>query len=143
MKTHSVKAGEISRDWHLVDAEGKILGRLAAAVAHRLRGKHKASFSPHLDVGDFVVIVNAAKVRVTGNKETDKLYRRHSGYPGGLRERPLKDVRAKDPRRPLEAAVRGMLPKGPLGRAMFRKLKVYGGASHPHGAQCPKVAQWQ
>lgn len=143
MKTHSVKAGEIRRAWHLVDADGQILGRLAAAVAHRLRGKHKPSFSPHLDVGDFVVVVNAAKVRVTGGKETDKLYRRHSGYPGGLRERTFREVRAKDPRRPLEAAVRGMLPKGPLGRAMFRKLKVYGGSSHPHGAQRPQAAQWR
>ena len=137
-KTHNVKAGDISRDWLLYDAESAVLGRLAVVIAHRLRGKHKPTFTPHLDTGDFVVVINAEKVRVTGRKEQDKLYHRHSGYPGGLRSQPLRDVRAKHPERLLTSAVRGMLPKGPLGRQMLSKLKVYAGGEHPHAAQMPK-----
>ncbi len=137
-KTHNVTAGEIIQDWLLYDADNVVLGRLASAIAHRLRGKHKPSFSPHLDNGDFVVVINAEKVRVTGNKESDKLYHRHSGYPGGLRSQSVQDVRAKHPERILTSAVRGMLPKGPLGRQMLSKLKVYAGNQHPHSAQQPK-----
>ncbi len=138
MKTYSATAGEIRRDWLLVDARGRTLGRLAAALAHRLRGKHKPVFSPHLDHGDYVVVINAADVRVTGAKESDKMYHRHSGYPGGLKSASLGEIRAKKPERLIESAVRGMLPKGPLGRAMFRKLKVYAGEDHPHAPQCPQ-----
>lgn len=137
-KTYNVKAGDLTRDWLLYDAEGSVLGRLAVVIAHRLRGKHKPAFSPHLDNGDFVVVINADKVRVTGNKERDKMYHRHSGYPGGLRSRPLREVRATHPERLLTSAVRGMLPKGPLGRQMLSKLKVYAGGEHPHAAQMPK-----
>ncbi|MGI9337206.1 MAG: 50S ribosomal protein L13 [Gammaproteobacteria bacterium] len=135
--TPVIKGGDIRRNWLLYDADGAVLGRLASVVAHRLRGKHKPGFSPHLDTGDFVVIVNAEKIRVSGRKETDKVYYRHSGYPGGLSERTVKAVRASHPERLLQSAVRGMLPKGPLGRAMFDKLKVYAGGEHPHTAQQP------
>ncbi len=137
-RTPAVKGGDIRRGWLLFDAEGKVLGRLASAIAHRLRGKHKAGFCPYLDCGDYVVVVNAEKVRVTGKKEEDKIYRRHSGYPGGLSERSLRQVRERHPERILQSAVRGMLPKGPLGRAMFGKLKVYAGGVHPHEAQRPE-----
>ena len=135
--TPAVKGGDIRRAWLLYDADGAVLGRLAAAVAHRLRGKHKPNFTPHLDTGDFVVVVNAEKVRLTGKKEQQKIYYRHSGYPGGLSERSVKAVRAEHPERLLQSAVRGMLPKGPLGRAMMGKLKVYAGGEHPHTAQQP------
>lgn len=135
--TPAIRGGDIRRAWLLFDADGAVLGRLASVVAHRLRGKHKPGFSPHLDTGDFVVVVNADKIRVTGKKETDKVYYRHSGYPGGLSERTVKAVRASHPERLLQSAVRGMLPKGPLGRAMFGKLKVYAGSEHPHAAQQP------
>ena len=123
----------------MYDADGAILGRLAAAIAHRLRGKHKPVYAPHLDAGDFIVVVNAEKIRVTGGKEDDKMYRRHSGYPGGLRELPLRHVRRTHPDRILRNAVRGMLPKGPLGRRMLLKLKIYAGPSHPHAAQGPSL----
>lgn len=136
--TLSPKLSEIRQDWCLVNAQDQVLGRLASQLAARLRGKHKAMFAPHMDTGDFLVVVNAAKIRVTGNKMTDKMYYRHSGYPGGIRATSFKDMQAKFPGRALEHAVRGMLPKGPLGYAMLKKLKVYGGSEHPHSAQCPK-----
>ena len=142
MKTYSAKAETVERDWYIVDAEGKTLGRLAAEIATRLRGKHKPEFTPHVDTGDFIVIVNAEKVRVTGNKEQGKLYWRHSGYPGGIRSTSVEKMRAEHPERMLEIAVKGMLPKNPLGRAMFRKLKVYAGPEHPHAAQQPQVLEF-
>lgn len=137
MKTVSLRAQDVRRSWYVVDAENRTLGRLASAIAHRLRGKHKPEYTPHVDAGDYVVVVNAAKVRVTGSKETRKIYHRHSGYPGGLKSLSLGRLRAKRPERIIELAVKGMLPKNPLGRAMFRKLKVYAGAVHPHAAQQP------
>ena len=137
-KTHSVKAGDITRDWLLYNADNAVLGRLATVIARRLRGKHKPTFTPHLDVGDHVVVINAEKIRLTGNKENDKLYHRHSGYPGGLRSQTVAEVRQKHPERILTSAVRGMLPKGPLGRQMLSKLKVYAGSEHPHEAQMLK-----
>jgi len=136
--TYQPGAKDIQRDWLLYDADGKVLGRLASAIAHRLRGKHKPTYSPHLDNGDFVVVVNAEKIRTTGRKESNKIYYRHTGYPGGLREQTLAEVRERHPERLLYLAVRGMLPKGPLGRKMLLKLKIYAGPSHPHAAQCPR-----
>jgi len=138
MKTYSAKAEDIQRSWYLVDAQGKVLGRLATQIAARLRGKHKPEFTPHADTGDFIVVVNAAKIRVTGRKAQRKTYYRHTGYPGGIRETTFEDLQAKHPTRALEHAVKGMLPKGPLGYAMFRKLKVYASDKHPHVAQQPK-----
>ena len=138
MKTYVPKGAEIKRDWWLVDADGLTLGRLATEVARRLRGKHKPMFVPFLDTGDHVVVVNAEKVVLTGNKLKDKYYRRHSGYPGGLHEIPAGEMLDKHPERVIEFAVRGMLPKGPLGRRMGRKLKVYAGEKHPHQAQGPQ-----
>ena len=137
MKTVSMRAQDVQRSWFLVDAENRTLGRLASAIAHRLRGKHKPEYTPHVDTGDFIVVVNAAKVRVTGNKESGKIYYRHSGYPGGIRSTSLGKMRQTHPERILEKAVKGMLPKNSLGRAMFKKLKVYAGAEHPHPAQQP------
>jgi len=139
MKTYVPRKGDIARDWWVVDAAGMTLGRVATEVASRLRGKHKAMFTPFLDTGDHVIVVNAAKVSMTGAKNADKMYRRHSGYPGGLREMTAAEMLAKHPTRVVEIAVKGMLPKGPLGRQMFRKLKVYAGDSHPHQAQQPKT----
>lgn len=139
MKTFSAKAHEVKRDWLLVDANDKVLGRLAAEIALRLRGKHKPEFTPHVDTGDFIVVVNAAGLRVTGNKGEDKKYYRHSGYPGGISETNFSKMQARFPGRALEKAVKGMLPKGPLGYAMFKKMKCYAGAEHPHAAQQPKV----
>ena len=138
MKTYMPKASEVDRRWYLVDAEGKVLGRLATEIATILRGKNKPEYTPHMDMGDFVVVVNADKVVLTGRKEQQKLYRRHTGYPSGLREVPYERMMAKHPERVLEKAVRGMLPKNSLGRAMFRKLKVYAGPNHKHEAflQC-------
>ena len=141
MKTYSTKASEIKREWHVVDAEGKVLGRLATEVARLLRGKHKPIYSPHLDTGDYVVVVNAEKVRVTGKKARQKIYYRHSGYPGGLKEITLEQMLAKHPTRVIEHAVNGMLPKNALGRAMLRKLKVYAGPTHPHAAQIRKASK--
>ena len=138
MKTHSTKPSEITRDWWLVDAEGVVLGRLASEVAKRLRGKHKPNFAPHLDVGDHVVVVNAAKVLLTGSKITDKRMYRHSGYPGGLRAVSYEKLMATRPELAIEKAVKGMLPGNRLGRAMLKKMKVYAGATHPHEAQSPK-----
>lgn len=135
MKTYSVKAKEIDRKWHIMDAEGKILGKLASDAARLLMGKHKPQFSRHLDTGDYVVVVNAAKIGVTGKKIQQKLYYRHSGYPGGLKSIPLEEMLEKHPERVIEHAVKGMLPKGSLGTSIFKKLKVYAGAEHPHLAQ--------
>jgi large subunit ribosomal protein L13 len=139
VKTYTVKKGDIKRDWYLVDAQGKTLGRLASEIAKILRGKHKPIYVPHLDCGDYVIVVNAERVRVTGKKLDQKFYYRHSGYPGGLKSINLRDQLQKHPTRVLKAAVRGMLPKNRLGRAMIKKLKVYAGGSHPHQAQQPKV----
>src|SRR5262245_45241145 len=130
-------AGTVARQWHIIDAEGQVLGRIATEAARLLQGKHKASYTPHIDTGDHVVVVNAAKVRLTGRKEEQKVYRTHSGYEGGLREDRAKDVRQKNPVRLVEEAVRGMLPKTKLGEAMWRKLKVYADDKHPHQAQKP------
>lgn len=141
MKTMSAKPNEVRREWFVVDATGKTLGRLATEIARRLRGKHKAEFTPHVDTGDYIVVLNAGKVSVTGNKLEDKVYYRHSGYPGGIKSIVLKDLLATKPERAIEFAVKGMLPKNPLGRAMFRKLKVYSGAEHKHTAQMPKVLE--
>ncbi len=138
MRSYSTKPGEIKRRWWLVDAEGKILGRLASEVAKILRGKHKPYFAPHLDTGDYVIVINAGKVRVTGKKMEEKIYYRHSGYPGGLRSRTLAEMMAQYPTRVIQQAVWGMLPHNRLGRAMMRKLKVYAGDSHPHEAQKPQ-----
>lgn len=138
-RTFSAKSHEVQRGWYLVDASGKVLGRLAAELAKRLRGKHKPEFTPHVDTGDYIVVVNADKVRVTGNKPDAKIYYRYTGYPGGLRATRYADLFAKSPRRVIELAVKGMLPKGPLGYAMLRKLKVYSGGEHPHTSQQPKV----
>jgi len=138
VKTHVVKAGDIEREWFVVDAQGQNLGRLATRIAHILRGKHKPTFTPGLDVGDFVIVVNAGQVAVTGNKLEDKKYYRYSGYPGGLSETKLATMLARHPERVLEHAVKGMLPRNKLGRAMFKKLKVYAGGTHPHQAQQPK-----
>ncbi len=135
MKTYSTKASDIERKWHVIDASGKTLGRLASEVARLLRGKHKPIYVPHLDTGDYVIVINADKVRVTGNKAKQKLYYRHSGYPGGLKSTSLAEMMESQPTRAIEHAVRGMLPKNPLGRAMFKKLKVYAGPNHPHQAQ--------
>lgn len=137
MKTYSPKAAEIQRQWYIVDAEGKTLGRLASQVATILRGKHKPTFAPHMDMGDYVIVINAEKVKVTGTKERDKLYHRHTGYPGGLKTTAFRDMIAKHPTRPIEKAVRRMLPKNALGERTFKKLKVYAGPEHPHQAQKP------
>lgn len=139
MKTYTAKPGDISRAWYLIDATDKVLGRLAVEIAKRLRGKHKAIYTPHVDTGDFIVVVNAERIRVTGNKAEGKVYYRHSGYPGGLYETNYRTMQAQFPNRPLELAVKGMLPKGPLGNAMLKKLKVYRGAQHPHAAQQPQT----
>jgi large subunit ribosomal protein L13 len=139
MKTFVPKAGEIRQGWWIVDADGVPLGRLSTEVASRILGKHKPDFTPFLDTGDHVIVVNASKVRLTGRKLSDKLYRHHTGYPGGLKEISAEKLLAKRPERLIESAVKGMLPKGPLGRRMHRKLKVYAGPSHPHEAQQPAV----
>ncbi|CAK0758979.1 50S ribosomal subunit protein L13 [Gammaproteobacteria bacterium] len=139
MKTFSAKPETVQHNWYVVDAAGKTLGRLASEIARRLRGKHKPEYTPHVDTGDYIVVINAAKVRVTGNKVDDKQYYRHTGYPGGLKVSNFAKLIQKDPGEVIEHAVRGMLPKNPLGRAMFRKLKVYPGADHLHIAQQPKL----
>ncbi len=139
MTSYMANAATIDPKWYLVDAKGKTLGRLASEIAKRLRGKHKASFTPHVDTGDYFVVVNADQLAVTGNKRQDKQYYRHTGYPGGLKVINFDDFQQKRPGRVLELAIKGMLPKGPLGRAMFRKLKVYSGDQHPHAAQQPEI----
>ncbi|AKE52665.1 50S ribosomal protein L13 [Kangiella geojedonensis] len=137
MKTFSAKPETVKRDWYVVDAEGKTLGRLATEVARRLKGKHKAEYTPHVDTGDYIVVINAEKVTVTGNKADNKMYYRHSGYPGGIKETNFNKLQAEKPEMIIEKAVKGMLPKNPLGRDMFRKLKVYAGSEHNHAAQQP------
>jgi large subunit ribosomal protein L13 len=137
-KTSSARPETVEREWYVVDASGKVLGRLATEVARRLRGKHKAEYTPHVDTGDYVVVVNASKVEVTGNKRTQKFYYRHSGFPGGIKSVRFDRQLATAPERIIEHAVKGMLPKGPLGRAMYRKLKVYAGPEHRHAAQQPR-----
>lgn len=139
MKTFSARPEDVRHNWYVVDAAGKTLGRLATELARRLRGKHKPEYTPHVDTGDYVVVINAEQIRVTGNKEDDKLYHRHTGYIGNLKSESLGKRRAEHPERILQAAVKGMLPRNPLGRAMFSKLKVYRGAEHPHEAQQPQV----
>ncbi|MDQ5986109.1 MAG: 50S ribosomal protein L13 [Syntrophus sp. SKADARSKE-3] len=139
--TFSAKKEEIVRDWYVADAEGQILGRMAAEVASRLRGKHKPIYTPHVDTGDFVIIVNADKIVLTGKKMTDKIYYHHSLYPGGLRETPAAKLLKEKPEELLRIAIKGMLPKNSLGRAMMKKLKVYRGGVHPHDAQCPKILE--
>ena len=141
MKTYTVGAKDIERGWYLVNAEGKTLGRLASEIANVLRGKHKPIYTPHLDCGDYVIVINADKVRVTGRKLDQKVYYHHSGYPGGIKSISLRDQLQKHPERVLQAAVRGMLPKNALGRKMMRKLKVYAGDAHPHQAQQPKMLE--
>ena len=141
MKTFTAKSHEVQRDWYIVDATGKVLGRVAAEIARRLRGKHKPEFTPHVDTGDYIVVVNAEKLRVTGNKAKDKLYHRHTTYPGGLRTTNFEKLQTRHPERVLTLAVKGMLPKGPLGYAMIKKMKIYPGAEHPHSAQQPKPLQ--
>jgi len=141
MKTISARAEDVKRDWFLIDAEDKTLGRLATEVARRLRGKHKAIYTPHVDTGDYIVIINAEKVRVTGNKTKDKIYYTHSGYMGGLKQINFEDLIQKAPERVIEKAVKGMLPKNSLGRTMFRKLKVYAGKEHGHAAQQPQALE--
>jgi len=141
MTTFSAKPHEVKRDWYLVDASNRVLGRLAVEIARRLRGKHKPEFTPHVDTGDYIVVVNAGKIRVTGSKATGKTYHRHSTYPGGVYSTTYAKMQARFPTRALEIAVKGMLPKGPLGYAMLKKLKVYAGGEHPHAAQQPKVLE--
>jgi large subunit ribosomal protein L13 len=137
MKTFSAKSEAVQRGWYLVDAKGKTLGRLASEIARRLRGKHKPEYTPHVDTGDYIIIVNADKVAVTGRKAEQKTYYHHSGYPGGLKEETFDKLIARQPARILELAIKGMLPKNSLGRDMFRKLNVYAGSEHPHSAQQP------
>ena len=139
MKTFTAKPESVQRDWFVVDATGKTLGRLATELARRLRGKHKADYTPHVDTGDYIIVLNAEKVAVTGNKRTDKVYYRHTGYVGGIKQATFEEMIARHPERVIEIAVKGMLPKGPLGRAMYRKLKVYAGNEHNHAAQQPQV----
>ncbi|MDX1693629.1 MAG: 50S ribosomal protein L13 [Ketobacteraceae bacterium] len=138
MKTYSAKAETVEHDWYVVDAADKTLGRLSTEIARRLRGKHKPVYTPHVDTGDYIVVVNADKVKVTGNKRNDKMYYRHSGYPGGMKSMNFDKLIAHDPKRVVELAVKGMMPRNPLGRKMLGKLKVYAGPEHPHAAQQPK-----
>jgi len=138
MKTVSMRPQDVDRSWYVVDAENRTLGRLATEIARRLRGKHKAEYTPHVDTGDYIIVVNADKVRVTGNKTSDKMYHRHSGYPGGIKSMNFEAMQQKHPEQIIEKAVKGMLPRNPLGRAMIKKLKVYAGAEHPHSAQQPQ-----
>ncbi|MDH5324580.1 MAG: 50S ribosomal protein L13 [Gammaproteobacteria bacterium] len=141
MKTFSAKPAEVKRDWYVVDASGKTLGRLATEIALRLRGKHKPEYTPHVDTGDYIVVVNADKVTVTGRKTTDKMYYRHTGFPGGIKSMSFDKMLQRSPESIIQIAVKGMLPKNPLGRAMYRKLKVYAGAQHDHAAQQPKTLE--
>ena len=138
MKTFSAKTETVKRDWYVVDANGLTLGRLATEIASRLRGKHKPEYTPHVDTGDYIVVINAEKVHVTGNKTQDKIYYSHSGFPGGIKSINFEQLIQRAPERVIESAVKGMLPKNPLGRAMYRKMKVYAGSVHPHTAQQPQ-----
>ncbi|HCE6184907.1 TPA: 50S ribosomal protein L13 [Legionella pneumophila] len=138
MKTFSAKGNEVKRDWFVVDASEKVLGRLATEIARRLRGKHKAKYTPHVDTGDYIIVTNAEKVIVTGRKFKNKMYHHHTGFPGGIKSASFEKLQDKNPTKIIELAVKGMLPKNPLGREMYRKLKVYAGSEHPHTAQQPK-----
>lgn len=138
MKTFSAKAHEVKRDWFIIDASDKVLGRVASEIASRLRGKHKAEYTPHVDTGDYIVVINAEKITVTGRKFKDKIYYRHTGFPGGIKSMSFDKLQAQHPARIIELAVKGMLPKNVLGREMYRKLKIYAGSDHPHAAQQPK-----
>ncbi|AAU28765.1 50S ribosomal protein L13 [Legionella pneumophila subsp. pneumophila str. Philadelphia 1] len=138
MKTFSAKGNEVKRDWFVVDASEKVLGRLATEIARRLRGKHKAEYTPHVDTGDYIIVTNAEKVIVTGRKFKNKMYHHHTGFPGGIKSASFEKLQDKNPTKIIELAVKGMLPKNPLGREMYRKLKVYAGSEHPHTAQQPK-----
>lgn len=141
MKTFSAKPAEVRRDWFVIDATDKTLGRMATEIARRLRGKHKPEYTPHVDTGDYIVVVNAEKVQVTGNKPKDKMYHRHTGYPGGLKSMPFEKMIQSHPERLIELTVKGMLPKNPLGRAMLKKLKVFAGPEHNHSAQQPQALE--
>ena len=141
MKTYSAKPHEIQKNWLVIDAEGQTLGRMASEIATRLRGKHKAEYTPHVDTGDYVVVINAEKVKVTGNKRSGKIYHSHSGYPGGLKSISFEKLQERAPEKVVKLAVKGMLPRTPLGRSMFKKLKVYAGSEHPHSAQQPQAVQ--
>ena len=141
MKTYSAKPETVERDWYIVDAENKTLGRLSTEIARRLRGKHKPEYTPHVDTGDYIVVINAEKVHVSGNKRTDKIYHHHTGFPGGLKSISFDKLIERAPERVIETAVKGMLPKNPLGRAMYKKMKVYAGSEHPHTAQQPKTLE--
>jgi len=141
MKTFVAKPQDVRHEWFVIDARGKVLGRVASEVARRLRGKHKPEYTPHVDTGDYIIVINAAEIAVTGRKAQDKRYYRHTGYPGGIRETTFEKMQQRFPGRALEKAVKGMLPKGPLGYAMARKLKVYAGEEHPHSAQQPKALE--
>ncbi|MBM3202400.1 50S ribosomal protein L13 [Candidatus Woesearchaeota archaeon] len=141
MKTFSAKPAEVKRDWYIIDADGKTLGRLSTEIARRLRGKHKTEYTPHVDTGDYIIVINAEKVRVTGNKEKDKIYYHHTGYIGNMKSVSLGKLRQRHPERIIETAVKGMLPHNPLGRAMFRKLKIYAGPVHEHQAQQPTLLE--
>ena len=141
MKTFTAKPAEVKRDWYVIDASGKAIGRLSTEIARRLRGKHKPEYTPHVDTGDYIVVINAKDVRVSGNKAKDKIYHHHTGYPGGIKSISFEKQIAKRPEKVIETAVKGMLPKGPLGRDMYRKLKVYAGAEHQHTAQQPQVLE--
>lgn len=141
MKTYSAKPQDIRRQWHLIDADGKTLGRLATEIARRLRGKHKPEYTPHMDTGDYIVVVNADKIHVTGNKLADKMYYRHTGYIGNLKSINLEKLLASKPERVIQQAVKGMMPRGPLGREMLSKLKIYAGPTHPHAAQQPQALE--
>ena len=141
MKTYSAKKGSVERKWYVVDATDKILGRMATEIAHRLRGKHKPEYTPHADVGDFIVVINADKIKVTGNKAKQKVYYRHTGYPGGIKSRTFSEVIETKPEDAVKTAVKGMLPKNPLGRSMFKKLKVVAGSEHEYAAQQPQELQ--
>ncbi|QCI22834.1 50S ribosomal protein L13 [Buchnera aphidicola] len=138
MKTFSLKSGNIKRNWYYVDATNKILGRLASVLSFYLRGKHKSEYTPHLDTGDYIIVINASKILVTGNKKTDKIYYHHTGYVGGIKQSRFEEMISRHPERVIEIAVKGMLPKGPLGRSMFKKLKVFSNEHHGHAAQCPQ-----
>jgi len=141
MKTFNMKPADVRRSWFIIDAKGKILGRLATEIARRLKGKHKPEYTPHVDTGDYIIVLNANGLEVTGNKAKDKIYYRHSGYPGGLQGETFEKLHARKPDRVLEKAVKGMLPKNSLGRDMIRKLKVYSGSEHPHSAQQPQLLE--
>lgn len=143
MKTFVAKPETVRRKWYIIDASDLVLGRLASEIARRLKGKHKAEYTPHVDTGDYIIVINADKLRVTGNKQQDKMYYSHTGYPGGIKSINFDKLMKKSPERILEIAVKGMLPKNPLGRAMFRKLKVYAGTKHPHEAQQPEKLELQ